>query len=146
MFSDTERQRGEAALMTAITATIKDPSSAKAHFERLKQQLTEQGNLLSPENRQDVLAQMDTRFGISQGDAEQAYDRLVAKADESMKAAQDNLLAVRQQSLEAADVAAEAVSKAAFGAFIASLLGLVAAATGAIVGRAPAVPARVVLG
>lgn len=135
VIDDGERERAKASLMTALKSTLATPGDIKAHFDRLTKTLSGPGGIFTDENKREALQAMQQQFGVSEAEAQAAYDKVVARYNEAVQGAQATVADVKQKSLEAADQAAKAVSKAGFAAFLASLLGLVVAAGAALVGR-----------
>jgi len=135
VFDRNEREAAKNAVSDAVRKTLADPSTVDSNFETLTQELTGENGLFSTENKQEAMQEMNSRFGISEAEAEKAYDQVVQQANEAVQGAQQSMAELKQQSLEMADAAAEGVSQAAFGAFIASLVGLIVAVGIAVVGR-----------
>ena len=135
VFSQSEQRNAQAAVSAAVKKTLADPSTAEQNLRSLGDQLSAKDGIFSEQNKREAMAELNTRFGISEQDAEQAYDQVVQQANEAITSAQASIADLKQQSLQAADAAAEGISKAGFGAFLASLLGLIAAMAAAAVGR-----------
>lgn len=135
VIDEGERARAKSALTTALKAALSNPSDISAHFDRLTNTLSGPGGIFTEENKRQSLQVMQQQFGVSEQEAQAAYDGAVARYNKAVQGAQKAVAEVKQESLEAADRAARAISQAGFAAFFASLLGLLAAAGAAIVGR-----------
>lgn len=134
----SQQERSRAANVAAETAQdiVSSPDDAGSDVSAMVDKLFGGPNaVLSEEDRQQALAEMNERLGVSEQEAEQ----LLARAEEQMQRASAEAEAALQeaqaQAAQAAETASSALSGAALGAFVASLLGLVAAAIGALVGR-----------
>ena len=91
--------------------------------------------VLSDEDRQQAEAELAERLGISEAEAAETFERWQRQAQEAQAAVEQNIEQAKAQAAEAAEAAASAVSGTAFLAFAASLLGLIAAAIGGLIGR-----------
>ena len=129
-----QRQATEAAQQTAAEIA-RAPGQAGQAVEDFVGQLFGQGGVLSEEDRAEALEVLQTRFGISEAEAESFLDGVQARAEEVQAEAEQTIEEARAAATEAAEQASEAASTAGFLAFFASLLGLVAAAGGAVLGR-----------
>ena len=87
-------------------------------------QLFGQGGVLGEEDRAEALEVLQTRFGISEAEAESFLDGVQARAEEVQAEAEQAIEEARAAATEAAEQASEAASTAGFLAFFASLLGL----------------------
>jgi len=117
-------------------AIVNDPTSAGAELEELADRLLGGSEaVLSEEDRQQALTQMQVQLGITEEEAQQLIDEASQQMEEAQLQVEQAITQAQEQAVEAAEAAAAAVSGAAFGAFVASLLGLIAAAAGGFIGR-----------
>lgn len=135
VIDESEKNRAKDALMTAFKSTLEKPTDVRAHFDQLTKALTGSGGIFSAENKREAMQAMQQQFGVSEAEAQAAYDKMVARYNEAVQGAQASVAEVKQKALKAADQAAKAVSAAGLAAFFASLLGLVVAAGAALAGR-----------
>ena len=135
VIDDSEKKRAKDALMTALKSTLDNPTDVKAHFDQLAKTLTGPGGIFSAENKREAMQAMQQQFGVSEAEAQAAFDKVAGRYNEAVQSAQASVAEVKQKALKAADQAAEAVSGAGLAAFFASLLGLIAAAGAALMGR-----------
>ncbi len=134
--SEEERTRATEEARSTLTAILANPSNAGAEIEAFFDDLVGGPNaVFSEEDRQEVLTQLETRLGVSPEEAEQVIDSVQAQTEEAIAAAREAIDTAQREAVEAADAAADAVSNTAFLLALASILGLVAAAIGGIVGK-----------
>ena len=134
----SEGERAEAAEVATDTArdVVSSPGDTDEDLEAMVDRLFGgSGAVLSEEDRQQALTQMQERLGVSEEEAGQMIDQAQAQIEEAQAQVRQATEEAKAQAAEAAESASAAVSAAAFGAFVASLLGLVAAIGGALVGR-----------
>ncbi len=140
MFRNVISQQEQASARAATIATARDiianPSDAMAEVDQLIDRLFGgPGAVLSEEDLKQALNVMQTRFGITQAEAEKIYNRWAERVKSAAAEVDAALSSAKKQSLEAASTAASVVSKVAFATFFASLLGLLAAGAAAAWGR-----------
>lgn len=95
---------------------------------------------LSPQERQRLTEEIAARAGVTPQEAEQIADRWQAQADAAAERVTRTADEAQTRARELSAQGLDALSKAAWAAFIASLIGLLAALIGAILG-APSVAA-----
>ncbi|MCJ8139544.1 YrzE family protein [Falsirhodobacter halotolerans] len=125
---------GDQAQQSLQTA-VNNPSNAGQAARQFVDNVFGNGGILGEQDRQEALQQMQQRFGISEADANRFLDETQARAEELKAQAEQAIEEAKQKAIEAADAAADALATAAWSAGIASLLGLLAALGGAVVGR-----------
>jgi hypothetical protein len=116
------------------------PQSSDAEFGSLLDKVMKAGkDTASQVDKEAVVNVVMNRAGVSKEEATRRVDAWMTTYEQTAaKAAQVKAQAV-QQAKEAADATAKATSRAAFGGFIALLLGALAAGWGGAVGRPRAV-------
>ena len=119
-------------------AIVTNPGNAAQEAEQFIEEIFGRGGVLGDEDRQEALAVMQNRFGLTPEEAEQYIEATQARAQELQSEAAAALEQARVEAVQAADAAADAAATAAWLAALASLIGLVAAVAGAAAGR----PAR----
>lgn len=133
--SEEQSEARDIAVETA-QEILRDPARADQALEDMADQLFGgQGAVLSDEDRQEALAQMQERLGISEAEAQQMIDQAQEVVQQAQAEIEQAVEQARTQAAEAAEATASAVSGAAFSAFVASLLGLIAAVVGGLLGR-----------
>jgi hypothetical protein len=133
VISPQERTRARDAARQTLTDALRNPATAPQQIEELLDRVF--GQILSEEDRQEALNQLQQRFGISPEEAESYLQTLEQRAEELRTEARQTVENVRTQAVEAADAAADATSKAAVFGVIASALGLAAAMGAAYAAR-----------
>ena len=141
--SGEERQQATDIAQSTATDVLNTPGDAGQDISTAIDQLFGgSGAVLSDEDRQQAEAELAQRLGISEQEAAETFERWQQQAQEAQAAAEDALQQAQAQAAQAAEAAASAVSGTAFLAFAASLLGLIAAAIGGLVGRPKDAAAR----
>lgn len=130
-----ERQQiGDQAQQSA-QAVIQNPANAGEEAQRFIDSVFGNGGVLGEEDRQQALTQMQQRFGITEAEANQFLDQTQARAEELQAQAQQAIEEAKAKAIEAADAAADAAAAAAWTTALVSILGLIAALGGAVIGR-----------
>lgn len=129
-----QQQIGQQAGQTA-EAIIANPADAGQEAQQFIDDVFGDGAVLNDQDRQQAIAQMQQRFGISEAEATRFLDETQARAEELKAEAQQAVDEVKAKALEAADAAADAAATAAWAAALAAIVGLIAALGGAALGR-----------
>lgn len=136
VFSQEEQQAAVSEARETLGDILQSPADAGeeigAFFDRLVQG---PDAIISEEDRQQALDQMEQRLGITPEEAESLVQSVQDGVQNAVAEARDAVEAARQQAVEAAQAASAAVSKAALLLSLVSVLGLAAAAGGAYAGR-----------
>lgn len=135
VIDQSERQKAINSVQDTAGEIFQQPTTAPQEIDDLIGSLFGQGGIIGEEDRTEAIAAVQSRFNITETEAEQFVDQVQAQLEETMNAAQSTIDEARQAATEALDAALDAVGTAAMAAFIASLLGLGAAVMGAVVGR-----------
>jgi hypothetical protein len=136
VISKQEQATARAEAMQTARDIIANPSDAMTEIDQLIDRLFGGPQaVISDEDRQQAMSVMQNRFGITQAEAEQIYNRWVERAQSAAAEVESALATAKTQSLEAASAAASAVSKLGFATFFGLLLGLLAAGGAAMAGR-----------
>ena len=131
-----ERNRALEIVRATATDVASSPGDASADVAGMADQLFKGPDaVISDEDREQLKGELSSRFDMSEAQAQQTLDRWQARADEAVNTVEQNVSQARTQAAEAAQTAADGVSSAALLAFAASLIGLVAAAVGGLLGR-----------
>ncbi|EAR52246.1 hypothetical protein OG2516_02379 [Oceanicola granulosus HTCC2516] len=133
--SQSEQRRAVNAAQQTASEIVAQPGTAAEEIDDFVGTLFGGGGVLGEEDRAEAIAVMEQRFGITETEAERFIAEVETQLEEATAAAQNALDEARQAAAEALDTAVDAASTAAMGAFIASLLGLIAAVAGAAMGR-----------
>lgn len=133
--SPQEQQQITQEAQETAGAIVRSPGDAGQEIESLVDELFGAGGVLSEEDRAQAAETLQTRLGITEAEAAAYLDQVQARAEEVQQGAERAVQEAQAAATEAADRASTAASRAGFLAFFASLLGLVAAAGGAFVGR-----------
>lgn len=133
-----QQERSNAADVVTDTAqdVVTSPADAASDIDAMVDKLFGgPGAVLSEEDRQEALTEMNQRLGISEQEAEQVLNQVQEQVQQATAEAEAALEEAKTQAAQTAETASSALSAAAFGAFIASLIGLIAAVVGALIGR-----------
>lgn len=128
VLSPSEQDRASGAVQSAASDIARDPGNAKAEIDQMVNQLFGRGGVIGPDDRRQAVAVLARRTGMSQAQAEATVDRWQQQIQSTANAA-----GARAQTI--GNNAASTLASTAFWAFIASLVGLIAAAGAAILGR-----------
>ncbi|WP_281826930.1 hypothetical protein [Jannaschia rubra] len=141
-FRNVISQQEQARIRQQATATADDilanPTNIGAEVDNFIDNVFGQGGVLGEEDRQEAIAVMENRFGVTPAEAERFIDDVQARAEQVQQRAEAALTEARETALAAAEEATDAAATAAWLAALASLIGLGAAVGGAAAGR----PAR----
>ena len=132
---DEQAQAEDVATDTAREVAANPADAGEAIGDMVDQLIGGPDAVLSDADREQALAQMQERLGISEEEAQQLIDETQARIEKAQAEIDQAVETAKAEATQAADTAAEAVSTAAFGAFAASLLGLIAAVVGSMIGR-----------
>lgn len=134
-------QQAQDAIGTAARNIVMRPGTADAEINRLINRLFEGPNAaLSPQEREALVTALAERAGMSREEAETAARRWEAQANTAWanvrRTGGDVANQAGETAVEVTDTAVDAMSKVAWGMFLISLAGLVAAMLGAAIGGA----------
>lgn len=133
--SNREQERAKKMAVDTLGSIVSKPSSADTEINQLVEQLTGQDGLISEADRQQAMATFTNRLNIEQQDAE----AIIAQVQQAMSGIGQQVSQALQQAQEKATQMArqvtDAIASAAWWAFIISLLALIAAIAGAMMGR-----------
>lgn len=118
-----------------LQSAVNDPANAGQEAQEFLDRLFGANGILGEQDRQEAIQQMQQRFGVTEAEANQFLDETQARAEDLRAQAEEAIQNAKQQAIEAADAAADAVASAAWTGAVASILGLLAALGGAMVGR-----------
>lgn len=128
VLSQREQARASSAVQAAAADIARDPAAVQAEINQLVDQLFGQDGVIGPDDRKQAAAVLARRTGMSPAEADATIDRWQTQIVSTAQAAGN-------QAQSVGNSATSALSSAAFWAFVASLLGLIAAAGCAVLGR-----------
>jgi hypothetical protein len=128
VLSQREQSQASTAVRSAAADIARDPSSAQAEIQQMVDQLFGRGGVIGPDDRRQAVAVLARRTGMSQPEAEATINRWQAQVTSMAQT-------TSKQAQVAANNTADGLAKTALWAFIGSLVGLVAAAGCAVLGR-----------
>lgn len=133
--------RAQDAVGTAAQNIAMRPGSAEAEIDRLINRLFEGPNAaLTRDEREALITAVANRAGMSRAQAEDVANRWQAQANAAwtnVRATGNDVASkVSDTAVEVGDTAINVLSKAAWGMFLISLVGLIAAVLGAAIGGA----------
>jgi hypothetical protein len=135
VISAQEQARIRQQATEAAGDLVGSPGDAREDVNDFVDSVFGQGAILSEEDREEAIAVMEGRFGITEAEAEEFLQTVETRAEELQAEAEEALQQAQEQAAEAADTATDAIASAAWLAALASLIGLAAAVGGAIAGR-----------
>jgi hypothetical protein len=133
VISPQERTQARELARQTLMDTLRNPATAPQQVEELTDRLF--GQILSEEDRQEALNQLQQRFGITPEQAESYLQTLEQQVEDLRAETRQTIATIQTEATEAADAAADATSQAAILAVIASALGLAAAMGAAYAAR-----------
>ena len=134
--SQQEQANAVQAVQNTAVDAIRTPGDIPSDVNQLVDRLFGGENaVLSEEDRQEAIQTLENRLGITPQEAEQFVDTAQQRAEAAAQQVQQAVDTARQQATEAAQAATGHVRNAAFLLALASILGLAAAAGGAITGK-----------
>lgn len=139
-FRDVFSQREQEAAMAEAKATIRDmvasPGDIGSDLDAFVDNMVGGENaIISNKDRQQALATIERRLGITPEEAEEVIASIENGIDEAAKGMREMMNTAQAKTIEAAQTASEALSTIALLLALASLLGLAAACGGAFGGR-----------
>lgn len=135
VISQREEAQAREALREALVDVVRSPGDIGGDLQRLIDRLVGAGGVLGEEDEQALVAELESRFDLSEEEATQlaqAWAEQLRQAAEQVEQATEE---ARRAVAEAADEAQEAAAGAATAAAIATFLALFAACAGALLGR-----------
>ena len=136
VFSEDEQSAAVAEARTTLGAIVRNPADAGPELSAFFDDLVGGENaILSAEDRQEALAVLERRLGITPEEAESVVQSVQDGLESAVDQTRATVEEARAQTVEAAQAVTSAVSKAALLLSLASLLGLVAACAGAFAGK-----------
>lgn len=133
--SNQEQEQAKEMAVDALGTMVSNPSQADAEINRVVEQLTGPGGLISEADRQQALNTFAERLNIEPEDAEAIVQQLQQGMNGMGEQVRQALQQAREKAVQMAEKVTSAIASAAWWAFIISLLGLIAAIAGAIMGR-----------
>ena len=139
IYRDTISRGEQERLTDAFGRTVRDvaqsPEDAVSDIEDAFDRIVGQGGIISEEERRQLQDSLQRRLGLSNREVQQITNQLERTASEAAANVEEAVQVAQQEAAEAADAAADAAAGAVRTAFIASLLGLIAAALGGLAGE-----------
>lgn len=128
----TELEQGQEAVGEAARNIAMRPGSAGAEIDRLIAKLFEGPDaVLSPQERERLVDELSQRTGVSREEAQQTADRWQAQAAAARERTTQTVDRTRNRAGEVSGDVLDTLADAAWGMFLISLAGLVAALIGA---------------
>lgn len=137
VISKKEQAAAREIAMDAAVDAIRTPWDTMSDLETAIDNLVGKGGVISSEELQELVTVMEERLGITESEAEVMIERWQERAKVAYNNAKQALQTAKEEAIDAGAAATDALSTASFWSFFALLLGLVAAAGGAAVGRSP---------
>jgi len=139
-FRDVFSEREQEAAMAEVKSTIRDmvtsPQDISADLDAFIEDMVGGPNaIISERDRQQALATMEQRLGITPQEAEQVVESVEKGIDEAMADLREMINTAQAKAIKAAQSVSEAISSIALLLTLASLFGLAAACGGAFGGR-----------
>lgn len=135
VFSKEEQQEAHSVLMETARQIIREPGDAMVEIDAAIDDLFGEGGVISQEDRQELLAVLENRFGISEQEAESTIQTWQDSAIAAYRQSKQAVVDATEEAIDMGDAATDALGTASFWSFIGMLLGLGAAIFGAGAGR-----------
>lgn len=132
--SESEEERAVAAIESAAEDTALTPGDAQRDINAALDRLFAQGGVLTEEDRQEAIAVLSERTGLSEDEAREVVASWEERFESATEDVDEALEVAAQEASEAADAAADAMAAAAGWASFMLFLGLVAAFVGGMAG------------
>lgn len=133
--SQQEQRQARQELRQTAVELIRSPGDAQRDVNDLRNEMFGgQDAVLSEQDKQEAYGVLEQRFGLSRQEAQQFVQTVEERAQAAQNQAAQTVQQAQQQARQTADTAANTLSRAGFGGFVASLVGLLAAAGGAFLG------------
>lgn len=135
VISESEQAQIREDVMATATDIIRTPGDASSDLKALGDDLFGPNGVISQEDRDEAIAVMQRRTGVTEAEATQTLERWETKARQTFDSAQQSFQTAQEKVVKAGDAATDAAGKAAIVSFLGLLLGAGAAAGGAALGR-----------
>ncbi|MFP4004832.1 MAG: hypothetical protein ACLFV8_13745 [Alphaproteobacteria bacterium] len=134
--SEQEQERAAEAVGEAARQAVRRPAQIPAEVTNVLDRLVGGPQaVFNEQDRQELVSVMSERFDMSEQEAEQIVNRWQQQWQQAAQQLETQVQKAQQQAAQAAESTAEAAANTSIAMAIASLLGLIAAAGGAAVGR-----------
>lgn len=139
-FRNVFSQEEQAAAIELAKSTLQDivrtPGDIGADLDTFAEKLLGGPNaIISEEDRQQALATMERRLGVTPEEAQQVVDTIDARVEAAVTEVRETAQMVQTQAVEAAQATSDAIAAIALLLSLASVLGLAAACGGAFAGK-----------
>lgn len=135
VITEEERRRARQAIMSTAAMIARDPAEASQEIQELTQRFTGEDGLISEQDGQRALAALEQRLGMSPKEAEAVLAQWQQTLEDAAEGVTETLDNLQQQAVKIAQQVTDNIAAAAWWAFTLSVLGLIAAIVGAMVGR-----------
>ena len=135
VFSEQEQQEAISVLLETAKEVIRSPGDAMSEIDAAIDDLFGEGGVISQQDREEAMAVLENRFGITEQEAESTIQTWQDNAIEAYRQAKQTIAQTAEQAVETADAATDALAAASFWTFVGLLLALGAALLGATTGR-----------
>lgn len=136
VISQQEMNRAQALLTTTLSDIATQPASFSEEVNNMLDKLFEGENaVISEEDLTEAENTLQTRLGITESQSQQLVDAVQSSFDSAVDTLRQTASDLQNRLVSAVNSVQSAVSSAALWLFIASLLGLVAAAGAGLFGR-----------
>ena len=135
VFSEQEQQQAVSELVETAKEIIRTPGDAMSDIDAAIDDLFGEGGVISQQDREEAIAVLEDRFGISTQEAESTFQTWQNKAIEAYRQAKQAIVQTAEKAVDMGDAATDALGTASFWSFVGLLLALGAAVFGAATGR-----------
>lgn len=136
VFSRDEQNAAVELAKSTLQDVVTTPADISADLQAFADDLLGGPNaIISDEDRQQALATMERRLGVTPEEAQQVVDMVDARVEAAVTEVQETAQMVQTQAIEAAQAATDALAAIAMILSLASILGLAAACGGAFAGK-----------
>lgn len=136
VFSQDEQAAAVELAKSSLQDIVRTPGDIGADLDAFADKLLGGPDaIISEEDRQQALATMERRLGVTPEEAQQVIDTVDARVEEAVAEVRDAAQLVQTEAIEAAQAASDALAAIALLLSLASVLGLAAACGGAFAGK-----------
>lgn len=136
VFSQDEQAAAVELAKSTLQDIVRTPGDIGADLDAFADKLLGGPDaIISEEDRQQALATMERRLGVTPEEAQQVIDTVDARVEEAVAEVRDAAQLVQTEAIEAAQAASDALAAIALLLSLASVLGLAAACGGAFAGK-----------
>lgn len=133
--TEQEQQKIVQELQQAATRIIRNPTTTPDQIKKTIDDIFGKGDILSQQDLEELERTLQNRLNLSDQEVKEITNQVQQRLEEARRTAQQAVETAQREAIEAADWASDQIGSVALWAFIASLVGLIAAVLGGKVGE-----------